>query len=89
MSDELKITKQRVLAAAERCSDAKNVLKELFPEVFENWELTQEDIIGNSFRGKTLVDPSGMHLLFWLHGGFNWKVEKSNTGNCKLIPTRK
>lgn len=31
----LEIKKERVLKAAEKCGDAKNILKELFPEVFE------------------------------------------------------
>lgn len=41
MSEELKITKERVLSAAGKCGTAKEVLKELFPEVFavkEEWE---------------------------------------------------
>lgn len=38
--DKLEITKERVVEAAECCRDAKNVLKELFPEAFkceEEW----------------------------------------------------
>ena len=35
MSEELKIKKERVLAAAEKCEEAKGILKELFPEIFE------------------------------------------------------
>lgn len=31
---ELKVTKERVLAAAAKCSDASRILKELFPEAF-------------------------------------------------------
>ena len=31
---ELKVTKERVIAAAAKCGDAANVLKELFPEAF-------------------------------------------------------
>ena len=33
--EELTITKEAVLRAAEKCSTAKNILKEIFPEVFE------------------------------------------------------
>ena len=33
--NELKISRERVLKAASKCPDAKNVLKTLFPEVFE------------------------------------------------------
>lgn len=35
MSEDLKITKQRVLEAAANCSAAKETLKTLFPEIFE------------------------------------------------------
>ena len=35
---ELKITEDKVLRASETCPDAKQVLKELFPEVFEEDE---------------------------------------------------
>lgn len=33
---ELKVTKENVLKAAEKCSTAKQVLKEMFPEAFED-----------------------------------------------------
>jgi hypothetical protein len=33
--DELKITKEKVLKASQNCPQAKEVLKELFPEAFE------------------------------------------------------
>lgn len=33
---ELKITKEKILEAASKCSTAKEILKTLFPEVFEN-----------------------------------------------------
>lgn len=33
---ELKITKEKVLAGAEKCPQAKQVLKEMFPEVFKD-----------------------------------------------------
>jgi len=40
---ELKVTKEKVLIAAEKCPSAKEVLKELFPEVFvkkfKQWDL--------------------------------------------------
>ena len=46
MSEELKITKERVLSAAGKCGTAKEVLKELFPEVFgEEWE----DVTGQAY----------------------------------------
>lgn len=36
MSDTLTITKEKVLEAASKCSTAKEVLKTIFPEVFED-----------------------------------------------------
>ena len=35
MSEELTITKERVLEAAGKCPEAKEVLKAMFPSVFE------------------------------------------------------
>jgi len=44
----LTVTKERVLEAASKCSNAKNILKTLFPEVFEepkpNYPLRRGDI---------------------------------------------
>lgn len=39
---ELKITKEKVLKASETCSDAKVVLRELFPEVFKVEKLPEK-----------------------------------------------
>ena len=42
---ELKITKEKVLRASETCPDAKMVLRELFPDAFENeWEDITEKV---------------------------------------------
>lgn len=35
---ELKVTKEKVLEASEKCSTAKNIFKVMFPEVFKNKE---------------------------------------------------
>lgn len=58
MSDELKITKETVLKAASKCPTAKEVLKELFPEVFEDtWELyrtvSNQDFFTCTFLGES------------------------------------
>ena len=37
-NEKLEITKEKVLKASETCPDAKEVLKELFPEAFEKEE---------------------------------------------------
>ena len=46
---ELKIKKDRVLKAAEKCPEAKEVLKEMFPEVLETGlveKVTNQNCIG-------------------------------------------
>ena len=57
---ELKITSERVLAAAKKCSEAKEVLKELFPEAFE------KDIEGMLKQGekKRLIEFVDMELSY-------------------------
>lgn len=47
MSEKLEITKEKVLKASETCPDAKEVLKELFSEAFED-----EDTLTDEFRRK-------------------------------------
>ena len=41
---ELKVTEERVKAAAEKCGTAKEILKELFPEVFRESPPEWEDV---------------------------------------------
>ena len=51
--DKLSITKEKILKAAEEHSVAKDVLKTLFPEVFESkskyYDFGKEHTIGTSF----------------------------------------
>jgi len=54
---ELKITKEKVLAAASQCPEAKETLKTLFPEVFR--ELMQPDVLctANTWYGADKNGP--------------------------------
>jgi len=68
---ELKITKERVLAAASKCGEAKTVLKELFPEAFEpKWELC----------GGTNSYPDGRFIMSGRHFSpeFDYSFELMN-----------
>lgn len=56
---ELKITKERVLEAAEKCGAAKNVLKSLFPEVFEDDDFMKIPLVNHSHE----IFPSGSPLV--------------------------
>ena len=57
---ELKITKERVLAAAKRCSTAKGVLSEIFPEVFKEGKSFK---IGDIFSIDSEIDIEDFYML--------------------------
>ena len=93
--DNLTITKEKVLQAAEKCPQAKETLKTLFPEVFERYTLKSMA----AGKGMRLFDgmASGDNTMIGVHGWdesktdrfhlshhFEWKIE-----NNKLIPTPK
>jgi len=66
--EELKITKEKVLEASERCGTAKEVLKTLFPEVFE------EETIEPSYLGvyetenhNTAIYFDGIEKPIWIY----------------------
>ena len=57
---ELKITKERVLAAAKKCSTAKGVLSEIFPEVFEEGQFFK---IGDIFSIESAPELQEFYIL--------------------------
>ena len=92
---ELKITKDKVLAAAAKCSTAKATLETLFPEAFMEEKYFD---FGESFNLKTSGEPfkigweipplklKGRCLLL----DPSWEVEVVKHGSYTLIiPTRK
>lgn len=46
--EELKVTKERVLKASEKCETAREILKELFPDVFQKQEVWHEVVENGS-----------------------------------------
>lgn len=95
---ELKITKEKVLAAAEKCSTAKEVLKEMFPDVFEEdnpfshieddgtW--TDSKLCGdlkwvNKANFRVMSNDKMPHI-FLTAIGYDWVLD----GNC-LYPVKK
>lgn len=65
---ELKITKERILEAAAKCSQAKDTLKTLFPEAFEEDKkvsLLFDDLkIENRTEGLLAIsDKKGQYIL--------------------------
>jgi hypothetical protein len=91
---ELKITKDKVLAAAAKCSTAKATLETLFPEAFEE---EKEDIVfDEQFGMPGLKYKNGRHLVWlspskkdiYLDKSQSWSIVDEGTV-LKLIPTRK
>ena len=94
MKNTLTIDKERVIAAAAKCSKTKEILKTLFPEVFD----PSVKILGEF----VFLDEDGTSLLtkrvslelkeksFWLNSdSFNWQIKRDLGGVLCLIPTRK
>jgi|GEM_PF-6706973 len=57
---KLEITKERVLAAAKKCSTAKGVLSEIFPEVFKEGQLFK---IGDIFSIESAQELQEFYML--------------------------
>lgn len=95
---ELKITKDQVLAAAEKCAIAKETLKTLFPELFVDdgpvshlSHLVDVGWIDAELSGKWLgkanigVSIHNGKTCYFLSADYKWEIKDK----CYLIPTRK
>lgn len=87
-------TEQQIKAAAEKCPEAKVVLKELYPDVFkEGIKITENDLgfFINKQPIAIMVRSNGKFedKSLYLDSRFNWFVEKDDEGVQCLIPTRK
>jgi len=95
---ELKITKEKVLEAASKCSTAKATLETLFPECFvddkyvdlmkwaknsESWEFGKKSE-NEPTIGIASDKRDGKRFRFILSGYFNWELDGQY-----LIPTKK
>ncbi len=100
---KLEITKEKVLAAASKCSQAKETLKTLFPEVFEEEiDLAAKTGIGG-YKLFLNTNETGDFLIavrsagtsnlrnkaFYLSTEFNWALKTDNHDVLCLIPTKK
>lgn len=99
---KLEITKEKVLEAAAKCETAKETLKTLFPEVFEDDKSI--NLLKPGFtHGEVIYDYKDVliHLAnyvcdgkyrdkaFYLSTHVNWELIKTEKGVAILIPTRK
>jgi len=94
---ELKVTPEKVLEAAEKCPQAIETLKALFPEIFK------DDILINVHCDNSPTSPglaSENDPLIWydkefglvVNGNFDWVIMSNkplSSGHFLLIPTRK
>jgi hypothetical protein len=87
---DLKVTKERVVAAAAKCGDAARVLKELFPEAFPS-PLVLGD--GGTINGTSAIGPrvfgNQQRKAFYLATAYDWALVKDNEGCTVLVPTPK
>ena len=87
---ELKITPDKVLSAAEKCPQAKAVLKEMFPEVFEEdkyLDLSSIKITGAIIQKR--VEGEFKDKSFCLNKSFNWEIIIDDENMICLVPTKK
>lgn len=105
MSEDLKITKEKVLEAASKCSIAKETLKTLFPEAFkENRHFNLSKLPSRPFsydasleagfkdNGFLQVRATGANagIGFFLDNAYDWEMVIDNDNGCYcLIPKRK
>ena len=87
MSDELKVTKDAVLRAAEKCITAKGVLKEMFPEAFVPKEIirggTRFKVWGVEYvLGRIMVEGEWYYGLVSLEDGNEYSNSVRGI-NCK------
>jgi len=89
---ELKITPDKVLSAAKKCPQAKEVLKEMFPEVFEEdkyFDLSNTTIYSPQVGIAIRCSGEYAKKSFWLNDSWNWIIVKDSEDKLCLIPTKK
>jgi len=96
-SETFQVQKKRVLEAAGKCEDAKEILSTLFPEAFDESMVNLRSLgiddamvcTGSKemIRGVAGLSPHEKRS-FVLSGGYNWSIEEHH-GYIYLIPTNK
>lgn len=99
---ELKITKERILEAASKCSQAKETLKTLFPEVFSQdvfltplpggsgTDFNSRDVAGKDTNIiQVRVGGDYDRRAFWLNTNYKWQLVNEAADYYVLIPTKK
>lgn len=83
--DELKISKKLVIEAAARCSQAREVLKVLFPEVFDEYVILRPSTVIQETAGP--YKGRGLHL----DSKYEWSIVPTGPGclGSTLLAKRK
>jgi hypothetical protein len=85
---DLKVTKERVVAAAAKCGDAARVLKELFPDAFASTELGGSLTVGTDVVVSKSYALNFQEKAFTLSPAFEWTLQQ-NSGRQLLFLTPK
>jgi hypothetical protein len=92
MSEELKITKERVLEAAKECPTSQAVMKKLFPEVFEEdrlFDMSGIEVGGNRFFNIAMTGKWAFKSIY-LSPGFQWAFRYDVDSDSRyLVPSKK
>jgi hypothetical protein len=98
--NELKVEKERVLSAAAKCSTAKGILQELFPDVFKSIDfrdiktyqdavnampVSKEDVIYNNDPDYVVALKQLRHIIKVVNGS-SFKVDWTNGRQPKWRP---
>lgn len=89
--EELKITKQKVLEAAEKCSTARIAPETLFPDVFKDALPVFPPIDSIEIRGNTCIQDRNIDAkdyapnVLWLSSDFDWKIKNAQGGGYLLV----
>ena len=92
---ELKITKDKVLAAAAKCSTAKATLETLFPECFEKEGLPlrlsqgQKIVFAKEFNSQYVKVPLPNSNNEWSVEAFEWAIKFISKNNAYIEHSEK
>lgn len=95
--EDIKISKERILEAASKCSTAKATLEVLFPEVFKDDKYLDLKNVPTRFLPVPFDDCIQIRTQeeyackgFWLDSDtYNWKIIEDSFDCLVLLPTKK
>lgn len=85
----LEITPDKVLSAANKCPQAKEVLKEMFPELFEDDKSVKVSHTDGFIAIRNNEESEYHGKSFWLSKRWNWEIKEDSCGSFCLVPTKR